>query len=59
MSEREMRRALVLAQVKSGTWTLVEAAERMDLSASLRPRGRPRMQGRPPMIEPGGGETLS
>jgi transposase len=32
MSERELRRAAVLAQVKSGTWTLVEAAERMDLS---------------------------
>ena len=32
MSEREMRRAAVLAQVKSGTWSLVEAAERMELS---------------------------
>ncbi len=32
MSERELRRAAVLAQVKSGTWRLVEAAERMDLS---------------------------
>lgn len=32
MSEREMRRAAVLAQGKSGSWTLVEAAERMDLS---------------------------
>src|ERR1700681_722921 len=32
MSERELRRAAVLAQVKSGTWTLVEAAKRMDLS---------------------------
>ena len=32
MSEREMRQAAVLAQVKSGTWTLAEAAERMDLS---------------------------
>jgi len=32
MSEREMRRAAVLAQVKSGAWTLVEAAERMELS---------------------------
>ena len=32
MSEREMRRAAVLAQVKSGCWTLVEAAERMELS---------------------------
>jgi transposase len=32
MSEREMRRAAVLAQVKSGAWTLVEAAERMGLS---------------------------
>lgn len=31
MSERELRRATVLAQVKSGVWTLVEAAERMDL----------------------------
>lgn len=31
MSEREMRRAAVLAQVKSGVWTLVQAAERMDL----------------------------
>jgi hypothetical protein len=31
MSEREMRRAAVLAQVKSGAWTLVEAAERMEL----------------------------
>ena len=32
MSEREMRRAAVLAQVKSGGWRLVEAAERMELS---------------------------
>ena len=32
MSEREMRRAGVLAQVKSRAWTLVEAAERMELS---------------------------
>lgn len=32
MSEREMRRSAVLAQVKSGSWTLVEAAERMELS---------------------------
>jgi transposase len=32
MSEREMRRAAVLAQVESGCWTLVVAAERMQLS---------------------------
>jgi molybdenum-dependent DNA-binding transcriptional regulator ModE len=32
MSEREMRRAAILAQVKSGAWTLVEAAERMEVS---------------------------
>jgi transposase len=32
MSEREMRRATVLAQVKSGSWTLREAAERMEVS---------------------------
>src|SRR6202165_5728544 len=32
MSERELRRAAVLAQVKSGAWKLVEAAERMELS---------------------------
>ena len=32
MSEQEMRRAAVLAQVQSGAWTLVEAAERMELS---------------------------
>lgn len=32
MSERELRRATVLAQVKSGAWTLVQAAERMELS---------------------------
>ena len=32
MSERELRGAGVLGQVKSGTWTLVEAAERMELS---------------------------
>jgi hypothetical protein len=32
MSEREMRRAAVFAQVKRGSWKLVEAAERMDLS---------------------------
>jgi transposase len=32
MSEREMRRAAVLAQVKSGSWTVVEAAERMEVS---------------------------
>ena len=32
MSEREMQRAAVLAQVESGDWTVVEAAERMELS---------------------------
>lgn len=32
MSEREVLRATVLAQVKSTAWTLVEAAERMELS---------------------------
>ena len=32
MSDREMRRAAALAQVKSEAWTLVEAAERMELS---------------------------
>jgi transposase len=32
MSERELRRAAVLAQVKSGAWTLVQAAERMEVS---------------------------
>ena len=32
MSEREIGRAAVLAQVKGGSWTLVEAAERMELS---------------------------
>ena len=32
MSDGEMRRAAVLAQVKSAAWTLVEAAERMELS---------------------------
>src|ERR1700724_3164556 len=32
MSERELMRATVLAQVKSGAWRLVQAAERMDLS---------------------------
>ena len=32
MSERELRRAAVLAQVNIGAWTLVEAAERMELS---------------------------
>jgi hypothetical protein len=32
MSEREMRRAAVLAQVKTGAWTLVEGAERMEIS---------------------------
>jgi transposase len=32
MSEREMQRAAVLAQVKSRAWTVVEAAERMELS---------------------------
>lgn len=32
MSEQELRRAAVLAQVKSGAWTIVEAAERMELS---------------------------
>ncbi len=31
MSEREMRRAGILAQVKSGSWTLVQAAGRMEL----------------------------
>jgi len=32
MSEREMSRAAVLAQVKSGSWKLAAAAERMDVS---------------------------
>lgn len=32
MSERELRQAAVLAQVKSGVWTLVQAAERLELS---------------------------
>ena len=32
MSERELKRAAVLAQVKSGAWTLVAGAERMELS---------------------------
>lgn len=32
MSEREMRRMAVLAQVKNGSWTVVEAAERMEVS---------------------------
>jgi transposase len=32
MSEPELRRAAVLAQVKSGAWTLVQAAERMEVS---------------------------
>jgi hypothetical protein len=32
MSDGEMRRAAVLAQVKSGAWRLMDAAERMDLS---------------------------
>ena len=32
MSKREMIRAAVLAQVESGAWTLVQAAEQMELS---------------------------
>jgi len=32
MSDREMKRAAVLGQVKSGSWTVVEAAERMEVS---------------------------
>jgi transposase len=32
MSDREMKRAAVLAQVAAEAWTLVEAAERMELS---------------------------
>jgi transposase len=32
MSDRELNRAAVLAQVKSGSWKLVEAAERMEVS---------------------------
>ena len=32
MSERELKRAAVLAQVKSGAWTIVEGAERMEIS---------------------------
>jgi len=32
MSDGEMRRAAVLAQVRSGAWTLMDAAERMELS---------------------------
>ena len=32
MSERELKRAAVLGQVKGGAWTLVEAAERMEVS---------------------------
>ena len=34
MSEQELRRAPVLEQVKTGAWTIVEAAERMELSNS-------------------------
>lgn len=32
MSDREMRRAAILEQVKTGAWTLVDAAERMEIS---------------------------
>ena len=32
MSEQELQRAAILAQVKSGNWTVVEAAEGMELS---------------------------
>src|SRR6195256_2872023 len=32
MSDRELKRAAVLAQVKSGSWKLGEAAERMEVS---------------------------
>ena len=32
MSERELRRAEVLSRVAEGGWTLVEAAERMEVS---------------------------
>src|SRR5205085_1621973 len=32
MSEREMRRAAVLGQVKNEAWTLVDAGARMDVS---------------------------
>ena len=32
MSEVELRRASVLGQVESGAWTVVQAAERMELS---------------------------
>jgi transposase len=32
MSDREMKRAAVLGQVKNGAWTVVEAAERMEVS---------------------------
>ena len=32
MSDRELKRAAVLAQVKNGTWTVGEAAERMEVS---------------------------
>src|SRR5688500_10171220 len=32
MSEQELSRAAVLEQVNTGAWTIVEAAERMELS---------------------------
>jgi len=32
MSDREMKRAAILEQVKIGAWTLVDAAERMEIS---------------------------
>ena len=38
------------------SWT-IETADRMDLGASLRPRGRPPKKGRPPVIGPGEGEA--
>jgi hypothetical protein len=31
MSERELRRAGVLAQVESGAWTVMDAAQRMEM----------------------------
>jgi hypothetical protein len=46
MSDGEMRHAAVLAQVKSGAWTLVEAGERMEVSYRQAKRLWKRYQGK-------------
>jgi transposase len=59
MSEREVVRAAVLAQVKSEEWTLVEAAERMELSYRQTKRlwKRYRKEGAPGLVHRSAGRA--